>query len=121
MVAPVSVIFTSKKLKTFLPSLKDKIVDSLYSMVVDEITCPGCPARYVGQTTRHLITRLTEHPGISSPFGQHISESCMGKVTQSARIIDKLQLPVEKLLTLEALHISQRNSALNQREKYRKQ
>ena len=54
----VPVIFTTQKLKTAVPSLKSKIPNHLCSSVVYHITCPGCSVSYVGQTTRHLTTRL---------------------------------------------------------------
>ena len=40
---------------------KDEIPHMLLSMVVYEFRCSSCSARYVGQTTRHLHTRVAEH------------------------------------------------------------
>ena len=36
------VLFTTRKMKTVLPSLKSKIPDDLKSRVIYEITCSGC-------------------------------------------------------------------------------
>ena len=54
----VRIIFTLKKLKTVLPQLKPQIPRMLRSGNVYQIDCPGCNARYVGQTVRHLQTRF---------------------------------------------------------------
>ena len=59
--APCKVIFTLKKLKNCLPSLKPFVDDSLKSGVVYQIKCPQCSLCYVGQTSRHLISRVKEH------------------------------------------------------------
>ena len=55
--APIQPIITLKKLKTTMPSLKGSTKKALSS----QVSCPGCEARYVGQTRRYLITRLREH------------------------------------------------------------
>ena len=47
---------------TCLPScLPSKIEKTLKSRVVYKIVCPGCNACYVGQISRHLITRFKEY------------------------------------------------------------
>ena len=38
------------------------------------IEYPGCTSCYVGQITRHLITRLSEHVRRFAPLGQQIAE-----------------------------------------------
>ena len=64
---PCKVIFTLKKLKTVTPSLKEPVEKSLKSGVVYKIICPRCNACYVGQTSRHLQTRLREHANRKGP------------------------------------------------------
>ena len=68
------------------------------------------------KTSRHLTTRLTDQ---NHYLRQHVSECCMDKVTLSGRIVNKFSQSVEKLLTLEGLHISRRKPASNQRKGYR--
>ena len=68
--APSKIIFTIKKLKSSLPSLKPKVDKPLKSRVVYHIECPSCEACYVGQTSRHLITQVKEHAS-SKPVGAH--------------------------------------------------
>ena len=48
-------------MRTCLPSLKRKMEKNLKSRLVHKIVCPGCNVHYVGQTSRHLITRFKEH------------------------------------------------------------
>ena len=60
MKVPCKIIFTSKKLKMDLPSLKPPVEKYLKSRVVYKICCSRCQSCYVGQTIRHLITRLKD-------------------------------------------------------------
>ena len=107
VISRVPVIFTTRKLKTAVPSLKYKIPNHLCSNVVYHITCPGCSASYVGQTTRHVTTRVNEHSRISTPVGEHMTQ-CVGNTENlMAKIIDRSNDPV-KFLTLEALTDSNR-------------
>ena len=116
-IASINTIFTTRKLRSVISSLKDPIPQSLQSRVVYELTCSGCQARYVGQTTRHLATRLGEHCRKTSPVGDHL-RNCAQNAAIEHKIIDK-SFNVQKLLTLEALHISRLRPTLNQREEYR--
>ena len=72
--AGAQVIFTTRKLKTCLPSLKSPFAKDLKSRVVYKLTCSGCNSTYVGQTVRHLTTRIEEHHKEDSPVGQHLRE-----------------------------------------------
>ena len=112
----INVVFITRKLKTFMPSLKGKIPDELKSRVIYEITCPGCKACYVGMTSRHLCTRLEEHRKESAPLAQHL-KSC-GVSDFSAKIIDSC-FKVVKLATLESLYIEKKKPSINTREEYR--
>ena len=112
----INVVFVTRKLKTFMPSLKGKIPDELKSRVIYEITCPRCKACYVGMTSRHLCTRLEEHRKESAPVAQHL-KSC--EVSDfSAKIIDSC-INVVKLATLESLYIEKTKPSINTREEYR--
>lgn len=44
---------------------KDMTPSGLRSYVVYHYTCANCQAGYVGQTTRHLCHRVSEHQGVS--------------------------------------------------------
>ena len=71
--APSRIVFTIRKLKTVLPSLKPPMEMSLKSRVVYHIKCSGCEACYVGQTDRHLITWHTVHLVV---INQNINIEC---------------------------------------------
>ena len=58
--AKVKLIFVPIKLNSFF-SLKDVPRASLKSSVVYRFTCASCSASYVGETSRHLTTRIKEH------------------------------------------------------------
>lgn len=40
---------------------KDKLIDSKQTHIVYQINCSNCDAIYIGQTKRHLETRVKEH------------------------------------------------------------
>ncbi|CAF2089070.1 unnamed protein product, partial [Rotaria magnacalcarata] len=56
---------------------KDKIPTEFRSGVIYEATCPVCNEKYIGQTCRHLKTRINEHlsyqkrvmPSLTQPHG----------------------------------------------------
>ena len=66
--------FTTRKLKTCLPSLETSFAQDLRSKVLYKLTCSVCNSTYVGQTVRHLATRFDEHRKRDSPEGQHLLE-----------------------------------------------
>ena len=118
-ITEVCFLFTTRKMKTVLPSLKSNIPDDLKSRVIYEITCSGCKSSYVGQTTRHLMTRLAEHARVSSPVGSHL-ENCIGDASEiCSKILDQTE-DTGRLLTLVApLYIARRQPTLNHRKEYR--
>ena len=83
-----------------------------------QIDSPGCNASYVGQTCRHLTTRLMEHREANASVGSHSRECALSADDINAKVFD-VSPDRSKLLTLEALHIAMKNPALNNREEYR--
>ena len=57
----------------------------MLSNVVYKFTCRQCNATYVGETSRHLQTRIAEHRGLSArtghpvsyPVNSHIRDHCI--------------------------------------------
>ena len=105
--APCKVVLTLQKLKSTLPSLKPKIEKVLQSGVVYQITCPRCDSRYVGQSVRHLTTRVKEHSRLSSPVGIHF-RNCEATISidDDVKILCKARSQ-RKLLIVEALYIKE--------------
>ena len=100
--APCKVIMTLRKLKTVLPSLKAPVEKSLKSGVVYEICCSRCNSRYVGQSSRHLTTRIKEHSRVSSSVGSHFSQ-CVIKLTLDDVKILATSQTLKHLMILEAI------------------
>ena len=114
------IIFTTRKLKTCIPSLKSSFSSELKSKVVYRLECCGCKSIYVGQTVRHLTLRIEEHRKEDTPVGQHIRQCGIesGKSEFNWKIIDHASSSI-KLLTLEALHIRKERPAVNTRDEFR--
>ena len=78
----------------------------------------GCGSIYVGRTSRHVTTRLTEHQKKDSQVGQDLVE-CRGATNEIEwRIVDAYRT-IEKLMIIEALYISKLIPALNTLDEYR--
>ena len=69
----------STRISSFFP-FKDKVPKFLRSGVVYLFKCRCCSASYVGQTTRHLHTRVSEHLGISPITGKPSSSPPMSSI-----------------------------------------
>ena len=67
------------RLSDFFP-FKDRIPFAMRSHVVYKYKCQCCDALYVGQTRRHIHTRISEHMGVSSKTGNKLSVSQMSAV-----------------------------------------
>lgn len=59
------VIFKPTNLLSHYFKFKDNIPDALLSSVVYKFNCSICNSAYIGQTKRHLATRIAEHRGLS--------------------------------------------------------
>ena len=116
----VQVVFTTRKLQSCLPSLKSAFSNDLKSRVVYKLSCSGCTSTYVGQTVRHLTTRIEEHRKADSPVGLHLQQCQLegNSADLSWEIIDRSNNQT-KLLTLEAIHIRKEKPGLNTRDEFR--
>ena len=117
--APCIVVKTLRKLKTVMPSLKPPVSKEFKSCVVYKITCPSCQACYVGQTSRHLITRISEHKNKSGPVKHHFL-SCFSKpVMENVDILASSIKSEKHLLVYEALFIRDIEPSLNTKDEYK--
>lgn len=116
--APCNMIFTLKKIKHVLPSLKPTVEKSYKSGAVYEIMCPQCKLCYVGQTRRHLITRLKEHSRSEAPVGKHLTSCNTAIDINDMKVLASSKFE-SRLLTLEALFINDKKPGLNTRDEYK--
>ena len=73
-------VFRSSRRISFFFPFKDKVSKYLRSSVVYLFKCRCCSASYVGQTTRHLHTRISEHLGISPITGKHSTNPAISSI-----------------------------------------
>lgn len=67
----IDVVFSvPKKLNCVIKRAKDKLVDLKQTEIVYKLNCMQCDASYIGQTKRHLQTRINEH---RKDINKHIS------------------------------------------------
>ena len=117
--APCRTIFKLKKLKTVLPSLKPPVEKLLKSHVVYQIKCSSCDASYVGQTTRHLTTRLAEHKSRKGPVKEHFIQ-CKSQIENDCiSVLDTTTNSDSFLLTLEAIWIRDIKPKINTKDEFR--
>ena len=112
----VKLIFSTFKVGQYF-SLKDKIPSDLSAFVVYKFTCSSCNACYIGETARHMRTRVDEHlhSDTNSHVYKHLQENptCKLKCDSSCfSVVDhassKYQLRIK-----EALAIKRHNPDLN--------
>ena len=99
----VKLVFTSEKLRCAF-STKDPYNSEHLSKVVYKFVCASCNASYIGQTCRHLATRLVEHFG-KDKKSQHLmpSKDCLDKCSKDCfSVLDsantKYQLRIKESL-----------------------
>ena len=114
---------SSTRLSSFFP-FKDKVPKFLRSGVVYLFKCRCCFASYVGQTTRHVHTRVSEHLGIYRITGKPSSNPPMSSIfshletTGHSASFDDFQIlsscsDDRKIIIHESLLISKRKPTLN--------
>ena len=111
--------FSTFKIGSLFPA-KDKLKSTLKSFVVYQFTCPGCNARYIGETTRHLTTRISEHfSSKTSHIKIHLDTSinCKSLCDETSfKIIDEAKTQFSLKLK-EAMHIEWKKPSLNIQQK----
>ena len=56
----IIIVLTPFKIGSLFSS-KDSLLNTVRSFVVYKFTCAGCPSCYIGETRRHLATRVKDH------------------------------------------------------------
>lgn len=111
----IKLVFTSHKIKNIF-SFKDAIPSDLKSLVVYKFVCAGCNSCYIGETSRHLATRIKEHT--TSDKNSHIykhlqNPECRSKYTRSCFTILDTANTSFSLKLKEALYIRKHKPDLN--------
>ena len=96
------IIFTTRELRTCLPTLKSTFDKNLKSHVLYKVICNGCSSIYFGETSRHVTTRISEHQKKDSPVGKHLVECCGTTHNVKWEILDACR-GVENLMAIEAI------------------
>ena len=117
--APCMLVFTLRKLKTVMPPLKPSVEKELKSGLVYKIECPRCQACYVGQTARHLQTRMREHKNNKGPVKTHFAECDSIFTLDCVTILASVMKSEKHLLTMEALFIKELDPILNTKDEYK--
>ena len=117
----ISIAFSPLKLSSFF-SCKDNLSKSPQSYVIYQFTCAGCKACYIGETKRHLNTRIEEHLGKDkkSHIYSHLQENsqCQERVNYDCfEIIDRAS-SYFRLQIKEAMHINWKKPVLNKQVKH---
>ena len=111
----IQLSFSPLKIGSFF-STKDKVPDDQKSFVVYMYVCPNCGIRYIGETTKHLPTRIDEHQSTaSSNIYQHLikNNECKSKYSKECfKIIDSAKTKFSLKLK-EAMHIKWKSPELN--------
>ena len=115
----VRVIFTLRKVRTVMPSLKEPIEKPMKSCVVYKISCPRCNACYVGQTRRHLQTQFHEHLNRKGPVKEHVANCDIDLSFDDVDILGSTPHGEFYLLTLEALWIREIKPSINTKDEFR--
>ena len=112
----VRLIFNVSKTSSFF-SVKDRTPNHLLSHVVYLFKCAGCNATYIGETHRHLTTRIEEHSekDKNSHVFRHLqaNPACKTKFEATCfSVIDRAETKF-KLEIKEAYHIKKCSPTLN--------
>ena len=113
-------VFTiPKKLEGIIKSGKDKLVRENETELVYQIECGDCDAVYIGQTKRHLSTRvnehkkdITKHPSNHSVVSKHRMQLGHNFKWEETNIIHK-EKNIKKREIAEMLLIKKHPNAIN--------
>ena len=118
----IKIVFSPFKVGDLF-SVKESVPNKyLRSLVVYRFLCPGCNAGYIGETTRHLTTRIKEHleTDTKSHIFKHLNtnRNCKGLCdTECFEIIDSA-ISSYRLKLKEAMHITWEKPSLNKQVKH---
>ena len=102
-------------------SLKDQVPKPMKSYVIDNFSCDSCDACYIGETTRYLSTRITEHlctDKVSHAYNNlQTFQQCKDQCPASCFDILDCASTKYQLKIKEGLHITWEKPSLNKQVK----
>ena len=102
----------SNTIRSRLVRPKDKVDKMEQSGCVYQIKCDDCDSNYVGETSRRLSERISEHHRSSSPVGHHVQYNKHSFSSDSVSILHKEQDWFRRGVA-EALKIEEQSPNLN--------
>ena len=123
----VNLIFCNNFSVSSFFNYKDKVSSEVLGDVVYEFKCSHCSASYVGETSRHFYTRVSEHLGISPRTGRPYLNSPNSNIyrhfLETGHSIDRDNFKILKhcennfeLKTMESIFIHAKKPSLNNKE-----
>ena len=88
------------------------------SNVVYQIVCPRCESCYVGQTSRQMQRRFSEHLS-KGPIKAHMEDCTVMLTSSDVNILGSTTRGEKYLLTLEALHQNELQPSINTKDEFR--
>ena len=117
----VKIVFSPFKVGDLF-SVKESVPKYLRSFVVYRFTCPGCNASYIGETTRHVTTRIKEHleTDSKSHVFKHLDTNRNRKELWDTECFESIDSATSsyRLKLKEAMHIIWEKPSLNKQVKY---
>ena len=119
--AGINIVSTPFKIGSLFSS-KDRLPNALRSFAAYKFTCPGCQSCYIGETRRHLVTRIKEHliTDKKSYIMEHLldNKTCKSLCDEDCfQVIDCASSPF-RLKVKEALHINWLKPDLNKQKEH---
>ena len=121
----LNLIFHNKNTVASFFRYKDQVPTRVLSNVVYQYTCPECSVTYVGETGRHMYTRVAEHMGISPRTGlpvTHPKSNIFSHFTDTGHRISETSFKTiissqnSNLKLLESICIHQLKPILNDKQ-----
>ena len=100
--------------------IKQHILEKMIrSNVVYKLTCPRCESCYVGQTSRQLQRRFSEHVTNKGPMKIHLQKCDTIISKNDVQILASTSRGGDYLLTLEALFQHEIKPEINTKDEYK--
>ena len=113
----IKLVFSLIKIRSLF-SVKDLIPKELKSCFGYRFRCAGCDACYVGETSRHICTRINEHLNMdkASHIFKHLQDSprCRALCSSECFVVIDQATTRTQLKIKEAVHIHWEKLSLNQ-------